>query len=78
MARWRPPYLMGSFPLVAHPRDLDGAPAPPYFVTPTKVTAARPCHDGRTHLNEGYFGDFTFPGQGPSISQAQFDLYGEN
>ncbi|MED6176328.1 hypothetical protein PIB30_087111 [Stylosanthes scabra] len=25
--------------------------------------------DGRTHLNEGYFGDFTFPGQGPSISQ---------
>ncbi|MED6219761.1 hypothetical protein PIB30_038690 [Stylosanthes scabra] len=27
-------------------------------------------------LNEGYFGNFTFPGQGPSISQAQFDLYG--
>ncbi|MED6159400.1 hypothetical protein PIB30_042025 [Stylosanthes scabra] len=31
---------------------------------------------GRTHLNEGYFGDFTFSGQCPSISQAQFDLYG--
>ncbi|MED6169272.1 hypothetical protein PIB30_019915, partial [Stylosanthes scabra] len=40
------------------------------------MEVARPRGGGRTHLNEGYFGDFTFPGQGPSISQAQFDLYG--
>ncbi|MED6160595.1 hypothetical protein PIB30_052860, partial [Stylosanthes scabra] len=60
-----------------------GAPAPPHFVTPKTRTSraramevARPCGDGKTHLNEGYFGDFTFSGQAPSISQAQFDLYG--
>ncbi|MED6197412.1 hypothetical protein PIB30_056294 [Stylosanthes scabra] len=75
--------LIWKFPLVGHPRDPDGAPAPPHFVTPKTRTSrarsmgvARPHGDGRTHLNEGYFGDFTFPGHGPSISQAQFDLYG--
>ncbi|MED6109633.1 hypothetical protein PIB30_035416 [Stylosanthes scabra] len=85
-SRWRArtlPSLIWKFPLVARPRDPDGAPAPPHFVTPKTSTScaqamelARPRGDGRTHLNEGYFWDFTFPGHGPSISQAQFDLYG--
>ncbi|MED6175659.1 hypothetical protein PIB30_080518 [Stylosanthes scabra] len=68
---------------VTRPRDPDGAPVPPHFVTPKTRTlrvrameVAHPRGDSRIHLNEGYFGDFTFPGQGPSISQAQFDLYG--
>ncbi|MED6123156.1 hypothetical protein PIB30_046597 [Stylosanthes scabra] len=75
--------LIWKFSLVARPRDPDGAPAPPHFVTPkTRTSRARVMEVVRlrggniTHLNEGYFGDFTFPGQGPSISQAQFDLYG--
>ncbi|MED6182579.1 hypothetical protein PIB30_029828 [Stylosanthes scabra] len=58
-------------------------PRHPHFVTPKTRTSraraievARPRGDGKIHLNEGYFGDFTFPGHGPSISQAQFDLYG--
>ncbi|MED6126000.1 hypothetical protein PIB30_074094 [Stylosanthes scabra] len=75
--------LIWKFPLVARPRDPDCAPTPPHFVTPKTRTSracamgvARPRSDGRTHLNEGYFGDFTFPGHGPSISHAQFDLYG--
>ncbi|MED6110145.1 hypothetical protein PIB30_040203, partial [Stylosanthes scabra] len=36
---------------------------------------ARPRHSDRMHLNEAYFGEFTFPGQGPAISQAQFLYY---
>ncbi|MED6108174.1 hypothetical protein PIB30_021122 [Stylosanthes scabra] len=75
--------LMRKSPLVARPRDPDSAFAPPHFVTPKTRTSrargmgvARPRGDGRTHLNEGYFGDFTFPGHDPSISQAQLDLYG--
>ncbi|MED6173085.1 hypothetical protein PIB30_055984 [Stylosanthes scabra] len=75
--------LIWKFPLVARPRDPDGAPVPPHFVTPKTRTSrthaigvARPRGDVRTHLNEVYFGDFTFPSHGPSISQAQFDLYG--
>ncbi|MED6202078.1 hypothetical protein PIB30_101774, partial [Stylosanthes scabra] len=75
--------LIWKFPLLARPRDPDGGPVPPHFVTPkTKTSRARAMEivrsrgDGRTHLNEGYFGDFTFPGHGPSISQAQFNLYG--
>ncbi|MED6114548.1 hypothetical protein PIB30_081325 [Stylosanthes scabra] len=84
--RWRASALLSliwKFPLVARPRDPDGAPVPPHFVTPETRTlrarairVARSRGDGRTHLNEGYFGDFTFPGHDPSISQAQFDLYG--
>ncbi|MED6225787.1 hypothetical protein PIB30_097047 [Stylosanthes scabra] len=31
-----PPYLMGKFPLVTRPRNPDGAPAPPCFVTSKK------------------------------------------
>ncbi|MED6219241.1 hypothetical protein PIB30_033947 [Stylosanthes scabra] len=75
--------LIWKFLLVARSRDTDGAPAPPHIVTPKTSTSrtramevARPRGDSRTHLNEGYFGDFTFPGLCPSISQAQFDLYG--
>ncbi|MED6218695.1 hypothetical protein PIB30_028781 [Stylosanthes scabra] len=75
--------LMSKSPLVACQRDPDGVPAPPHFVTPKTRTScaramgvARSRGDGITHLNEGYFGDFTFPGHDPSISQAQFDLYG--
>ncbi|MED6220705.1 hypothetical protein PIB30_047390 [Stylosanthes scabra] len=34
-----PRYLMGKFPLVARPRDLDGEPAPPCFVTSTTKTS---------------------------------------
>ncbi|MED6182690.1 hypothetical protein PIB30_031012 [Stylosanthes scabra] len=85
-SRWRARALISliwKFPLVAHPRDPDGALVPPHFVTPKTKTSraramevARPRNGGRTHLNEGYFWDFTFPGQRPSISQAQFDLYG--
>ncbi|MED6168493.1 hypothetical protein PIB30_012222 [Stylosanthes scabra] len=82
-ARLYPPYLIWKFPLVVRPRDPDDAPMPPHFVTPKTRTSrarqmgvARPRDDGGTHLKEGYFGDFTFLGHGPSISQAQFDLYG--
>ncbi|MED6125565.1 hypothetical protein PIB30_069668 [Stylosanthes scabra] len=85
-SRWRARALLSliwKFPLVARQRDPDGAPAPPHFVTPkTRISrvhamgVARPRGDGRTHLNECYFGNFTFPSHGPSISQAQFDLYG--
>ncbi|MED6186815.1 hypothetical protein PIB30_070340 [Stylosanthes scabra] len=60
-----------------------GAPARPRWcarATPFRnvqdTDLTRPRDDDRTHLNEGYFGNFTFPGHGPSISQAQFDLYG--
>ncbi|MED6207717.1 hypothetical protein PIB30_038274 [Stylosanthes scabra] len=85
-SRWRDRALLSliwKFPMVARLRNPDGAPAPPYFVTPKTRTlharvmeVARPRVGGRTHSNEVYFGDFTFPGQGPSISQAQFDLFG--
>ncbi|MED6139005.1 hypothetical protein PIB30_079817, partial [Stylosanthes scabra] len=85
-SRWRARALLSliwKFPLVARPRNPDGVPAPPHFETPKTRTSrvramgvARSRGVGRTHLNEGYFGDFTFPGHGPSISQAQFDLYG--
>ncbi|MED6145997.1 hypothetical protein PIB30_030456 [Stylosanthes scabra] len=34
------PYLMRKFPLVARPRDPDGAPAPPHFITPKTRTPA--------------------------------------
>ncbi|MED6208139.1 hypothetical protein PIB30_042403 [Stylosanthes scabra] len=83
MARPRPPFLnmevsVGGMPAqprwraratpfrndqdkdLARPRDWGGAPA----------------RRRQIHLNEGYFGDFTFPGHDPSIFQAQFDLYG--
>ncbi|MED6208845.1 hypothetical protein PIB30_048994 [Stylosanthes scabra] len=50
------PYLMGKFLLVAHLRDPDGAPAPPYFVTSkTRTSCARAmevvrsCRGDRTH-----------------------------
>ncbi|MED6210992.1 hypothetical protein PIB30_069386 [Stylosanthes scabra] len=83
MARPCPPFLNKEVFVNRAPADPDGAPAPPTFVTPkTKASraramkVARPRGNDRTHLNEGYFGDFTFPGQGLSISQAQFDLYG--
>ncbi|MED6220379.1 hypothetical protein PIB30_044258 [Stylosanthes scabra] len=76
-------FLIWKFPLIARLRDPDGAPAPPHFVMPKTRTSrahaievARLRGDDRIHLNEGYFGDFIFPGHGPSISQAQFDLYG--
>ncbi|MED6109557.1 hypothetical protein PIB30_034867 [Stylosanthes scabra] len=75
--------LIWKFPLVARPRDPDGAPAPPPFRNAQDKDIARrrdgggaPCGDDRIHLNEGYFEDFTFPGHGPSISQAQLNLYG--
>ncbi|MED6172350.1 hypothetical protein PIB30_049264 [Stylosanthes scabra] len=76
MAHPRPPFLNMEV-------SVGGAPARPSWrtrATPFRNAQdkdlARPRGDGRTHLNEGYFGDFTFPGHGPSISQAQFDLYG--
>ncbi|MED6108113.1 hypothetical protein PIB30_020383 [Stylosanthes scabra] len=60
-----------------------GAPARPRWcarATPFRNAqdkdVARLRGDDRTHLNEGYFGYFTFPSHGPFISQAQFDLYG--
>ncbi|MED6163612.1 hypothetical protein PIB30_081663 [Stylosanthes scabra] len=60
--RWRAratPFRNAQDKYLAHPRDGDGASA----------------RRRQIHLNEGYFGDFTFPGHGPSIFQAQFDLY---
>ncbi|MED6120660.1 hypothetical protein PIB30_022944 [Stylosanthes scabra] len=76
MARPRPPFLNMEV-------SVGGAPARPRWcarATPFRNAQdkdlERPRVDGRTHLNEGYFVDFTFPGHGPSISQAQFDLYG--
>ncbi|MED6187937.1 hypothetical protein PIB30_081263 [Stylosanthes scabra] len=46
--------LIWKFPLVAHPRDPEGAPAPPHFVTTKTRTSraramemARPRGDGR-------------------------------
>ncbi|MED6175428.1 hypothetical protein PIB30_078226, partial [Stylosanthes scabra] len=85
MARPRPPFLNMEV-------SVGGAPARPRWCArptpfrnaqdkdlarPHDGDGARPRGDGRTHLNEGYFGNFTFPGHGPSISQPQFDLYGE-
>ncbi|MED6209650.1 hypothetical protein PIB30_056783 [Stylosanthes scabra] len=83
MAHPRPPFLNMEV-------SVGGAPAQPRWcarATPyrnaqdkdlvrSRDGVVRPRGDDRTHLNEGYFGDFTFPGHVPSISQAQFDLYG--
>ncbi|MED6186693.1 hypothetical protein PIB30_069220, partial [Stylosanthes scabra] len=63
-SRWRvraTPFRNAQDKDLARPRDGDGAPVRRWQI----------------HLNEGYFGDFTFSGHGPSIFQAQFDLYGE-
>ncbi|MED6205964.1 hypothetical protein PIB30_022568 [Stylosanthes scabra] len=82
MACPRFPLLNEEVSVGGAPALSDGTPAPPHFVMPKirtpharAVEVTRPRDGSRTHLNEGYFGDFTFPGQGPSISQALFDLY---
>ncbi|MED6160908.1 hypothetical protein PIB30_055647 [Stylosanthes scabra] len=83
MARPRPPFLNMEV-------SVGGAPARPrwharatLFRNDQDKDLARPrngvgapARQRQIHLNEGYFGDFTFPGHGPSIFQAQFDLYG--
>ncbi|MED6171171.1 hypothetical protein PIB30_038253 [Stylosanthes scabra] len=82
-ARPRPPLLNGEV-------SVGGAPAGPRwcaratpFINAQDKDTARarggggaPVRRQQNSLNEGYFGDFTFPGQGPSIFQPQFDLYG--
>ncbi|MED6172036.1 hypothetical protein PIB30_046424 [Stylosanthes scabra] len=76
MARPRPPFLNMEVSVggaLAQPRWC--ARATPFRNAQDK-DLTRPRGDDRIHLNEGYFGDFTFPGHGSSISQAQFDLYG--
>ncbi|MED6210350.1 hypothetical protein PIB30_063295 [Stylosanthes scabra] len=43
---------------------------------PRSERISAPAWRRQISLNEVYFGEFTFPGLGPSIAQAQFDLYG--
>ncbi|MED6139751.1 hypothetical protein PIB30_086901 [Stylosanthes scabra] len=84
MACPRPPFLMRKLSFgdaAARPRWR--AHATPFLndqdsdnrAVEVEVEVARSRHSVRKHLNEGYFGDFTFSDQGPAISQAQFDTY---
>ncbi|MED6166586.1 hypothetical protein PIB30_110757, partial [Stylosanthes scabra] len=81
-ARPRPPLLNGEVSVGGAPaRPRWCARATPFRNAQDKDTArlhgggSVPARRQQNSLNEGYFGDFTFSGQGPSISQAQFDLY---
>ncbi|MED6167459.1 hypothetical protein PIB30_002941 [Stylosanthes scabra] len=88
--RPRPPDGAPAPPLLNGEVSIGGAPAQPRWRTRATLfrnlydkDTARPRDGGgaparRQHisLNEGYFGEFTFPGIGPSIAQTQFDLYG--
>ncbi|MED6180453.1 hypothetical protein PIB30_010382 [Stylosanthes scabra] len=82
-ARPHPPDGAPAAPLLNGEVSVGGAPArsrrcgrATLFRNAQDKDTARPRDSSRTHLNEGYFGDFTFPDQSPSLSQAQFDLYG--
>ncbi|MED6139961.1 hypothetical protein PIB30_088690 [Stylosanthes scabra] len=81
--RPRPPLLNGEVSVGGAPaRPRWCARATPFCNAQDKDTArshgggGAPAGRQQNSLNEGYFWDFTFPGQDPSISQAQFDLYG--
>ncbi|MED6110141.1 hypothetical protein PIB30_040199 [Stylosanthes scabra] len=75
MARPRPPFLNMKVSVGGAPARSRWCASATLFRNAQDKDLARPRGDARTHLNEGYFGDFTFLGHGPSISQAQFDLY---
>ncbi|MED6210941.1 hypothetical protein PIB30_068877 [Stylosanthes scabra] len=84
-SRWR-----ARAPLLNEEVSVGGAPARPRWRARATLfrnlhdkDMARPCDGGgaparrqQISLNESYFGEFTFPGLGLSIGQAQLDLYG--